>query len=41
MFKCCKTAYTGLIKHKADTSIKSKHDEMLARVEKDLQKLNN
>ena len=32
-----KTAYTGLIKFKADTEYKSKADEMLARIEKDLQ----
>lgn len=33
-----KTAYTSLIKFKADTQYKEKADEMLARVEQDLQK---
>ncbi|MDN3675889.1 outer membrane protein assembly factor BamD [Flavobacterium paronense] len=32
-----KTAYTSLIKYKADSQYKSKADEMLARIEKDLQ----
>ena len=31
-----KTAYTSLIKFKADTEYKSKADEMLARIESDL-----
>ncbi len=33
-----KIAYTSLIKFKADTQYKEKADEMLARVEQDLQK---
>ena len=33
-----KTAYTGLIKFKADTKYREQADQMLARVEKDLQK---
>ena len=32
-----KNAYQGLIKFKADTEYKSKADEMLARIDKDLQ----
>jgi outer membrane protein assembly factor BamD len=33
-----KTAYAGLIKYKADTKYKEQADDMLARVDKDLQK---
>ena len=33
-----KLAYANLIKFKADTKYKQKADEMLARIEKDLQK---
>jgi outer membrane protein assembly factor BamD len=36
--KVAKTAYSGLIKYKADTKYKEQADDMLARVDKDLQK---
>lgn len=36
--KVAKAAYSGLIKYKADTKYKEQVDDMLARVEKDLQK---
>jgi outer membrane protein assembly factor BamD len=36
-FECAKTAYLNLVKFNAETKYKEKADEMLARVEQDLQ----